>query len=157
MAERKWPSQFVVKKAEDPDPLPVFKFWVEMKSIVVAEFKECSGLRLERSVEPVEEGGVNDRVHQLPGRNKYSNIVLKYGVMQTDELWKWYQEGLLDGKVKRINFTILLRNVKGEVVKRWSVEDAFPVKWEGPSLNVEGNQVAIETLEIVHHGLKLSE
>jgi len=157
MAERKWPSQFVVKKAEDPDPLPVFKFWVEMKSIVVAEFKECSGLRLERSVEPLEEGGVNDRVHQLPGRNKYSNIVLKYGVMQTDELWKWYQEGLLDGKVKRINFTILLRNVKGEVVKRWSVEDAFPVKWEGPSLNVEGNQVAVETLEIAHHGLKLSE
>ena len=157
MAERKWPSQFVVKKAEDPDPIPVFKFWVEMKSIVVAEFKECSGLRLERSVEPLEEGGVNDRVHQLPGRNKYSNIVLKYGVMQTDELWKWYQEGLLDGKVKRINFTILLRNVKGEVVKRWSVEDAFPVKWEGPSLNVEGNQVAVETLEIAHHGLKLSE
>ena len=157
MAERKWPSQFVVKKAEDPDPFPVFKFWVEMKSIVVAEFKECSGLRLERSIDTVEEGGVNDRVHQLPGRNKYSNIVLKYGVMQTDELWKWYQEGLLDGKVKRINFTILLRNVKGEVVKRWSVEDAFPVKWEGPSLNVEGNQVAVETLEIVHHGLKLSE
>lgn len=157
MAERKWPSQFVVKKAEDPDPLPVFKFWVEMKSIVVAEFKECSGLRLERSIDTVEEGGVNDRVHQLPGRNKYSNIVLKYGVMQTDELWKWYQEGLLDGKVKRINFTILLRNVKGEVVKRWSVEDAFPVKWEGPSLNVEGNQVAVETLEIAHHGLKLSE
>jgi phage tail-like protein len=108
-------------------------------------------------VEPIEEGGVNDRVHLLPGRNKYSNITLKYGVMQTDELWKWYQEGLLDGKVKRINFTILLRNVKGEVVKRWSVEDAFPVKWEGPSLNVEGNQVAVDTLEIAHHGLKLSE
>jgi phage tail-like protein len=157
MAERKWPSQFVVKKADDPDPLPVFKFWIEMKSIVVAEFHECSGLRLERAVETIEEGGVNDRVHLLPGRNKYSNIVLKYGVMHSDELWKWYQEGLLDGKVQRINFTILLRDVKGDVAKRWSVEDAFPVKWEGPSLNVEGNQVAVETLEIAHHGLKLSE
>ena len=50
-----------------------------------------------------------------------------------------------------------LRGVDGTVVKRWNVDDAFPVKWEGPSLNVEGNQVAVETLEIAHHGLKLSE
>jgi len=146
-----------LRDSSKPDPVAAFKFWVEIKSIVVAEFKECSGLRMERDYEKIEEGGVNDRWHWLPGRNKYSNITLKYGVMHSNELWNWYQEGLYDGKVKRITFSILLRNVKGEVIRRWNVAEGFPVKWEGPSLNVESNQVAIETLEIAHHGLTLSE
>jgi phage tail-like protein len=150
-------QSFVTKTTGDPDPVAMFKFWVEIKSIVVAEFKECSGLRLERTVETIEEGGVNDRVHYLPGRNKYSNIVLKYGVMSSNELWNWFQEGLYDGKVKRVNFSILLRDVKGDVVKRWNVTDGYPVKWEGPSLNVESSQVAVETLEIAHHGLTLGQ
>jgi phage tail-like protein len=154
---QKLTQSFVTKKSSDADPVAMFKFWVEIKSIVVAEFKECSGLRLERTVETIEEGGVNDRVHVLPGRNKYSNITLKYGVVHSNELWNWYQEGLYDGKVKRVNFSILLRDVKGDVVKRWNVKEGFPVKWEGPSLNVESSQVAIETLEIAHHGLTLGE
>jgi phage tail-like protein len=150
-------QSFVTKAKTDADPVPLFKFWIEMQSIVVAEFKECSGLRLERAVETVEEGGVNDRAHIFPGRNKYSNVVLKYGVMHSNELWDWYQEGLYDGKVKRVNFSILLRDVKGDVVKRWNIKEGFPVKWEGPSLNVESSQVAIETLEIAHHGLTMGE
>lgn len=146
---------FVMKNASDADPLPVFKFWVEMEKVVVAEFKECSGLRMERDYEKIEEGGVNDHWTWLPGRNKYSNIVLKYGVMASDALWNWYQEGLYDGKVNRVDFSIVLRNVKGEEAKRWNVAAGFPVKWEGPSLNVESNQVAVDTLEIAHHGLTL--
>jgi phage tail-like protein len=149
-------KSFVTKLASDADPIPVFKFWIEINGIVEAEFKECSGLRLERKVEPYEEGGVNDYVHQLPGRNSYVNIVLKYGVTSSNEVWNWYQEGLYDGKVTRKDFSILLRGVDGQVVKTWNVSKGFPVKWEGPSLNVEGNQVAVETLEIAHHGLKLA-
>lgn len=129
-----------------PEPVPVFKFWVEIESIVVAEFKECSGLSMQRDYEKLEEGGVNDRWHWLPGRNKYNNITLKYGLMHSTELWDWYQEGLYDGKVNRINFSILLRDATGTVAKRWDVIKGFPVRWEGPSLNVETNQVAIETL-----------
>jgi phage tail-like protein len=150
-------KSFVSKLARDADPIPVFKFWIEINGIVEAEFKECSGLRLERRVEEVEEGGVNDHVHILPGRNKYANIVLKYGVTLSNEVWNWYQEGLYDGKVTRKDFSILLRGIDGQVAKTWNVSKGFPVKWEGPALNVEGSQVAVETLEIAHHGLQLAE
>lgn len=150
-------TPYAVKKADEPDPFPAFKFWVEMESIVVAEFKDCSGLRMERTVETLEEGGVNDHVHVLPGRNKYSNIVLKYGVMHSNELWDWYREGLYDGKVNRINFSIILRDPSGQVEKRWNVVEGFPVKWEGPQLSTESNQVAVESLEIAHHGLSMGE
>lgn len=150
-------QNYVVKAPDEPSTGLAFKFWIELKSIVVAEFKECRGLRMEREFQKVEEGGVNDRVHILPGRSKYFNIALKHGITHSRELWDWYREGLYDGKVKRVNFSILLRNVEGDVVRRWDVLDAFPVKWEGPSLNTESNQVAIESLEIAHHGLQLGE
>ena len=150
-------QSFVTKPADEPSPALAFKFWIEIESIVVAEFKECCGLSLERDVQRVEEGGVNDRVHILPGRTKQSNIVLKYGVTDSTKLWDWYQDGLYDGKVKKINFSILLRNVEGDVLRRWNIKEGFPVKWEGPQLNTETNQVAIETLEIAHHGLELGK
>jgi phage tail-like protein len=146
---------FVTKKASDPDPFPVFKFWVEIDSIIVGQFQECNGLRMERAVETIEEGGVNDHVHLLPGRNKYSNITLKNGMITSDELWKWYQEGLFDAKVKRVNFSILLIDIKGDVVKRWNVLQGFPTKWEGPQFTTDSNQIAVETIEIAHHGLTL--
>ena len=153
-------QSFVTKKADDPDPAPLFKFWVEMQSIVVAEFKECSGLSVEREVEQVKEGGSNHYVHILPGRLKYTNITLKHGIADPDisaTLWKWFQEGLYDGKVKRVDLSIHLRNVKGEIVQRWNVTGAYPVKWQGPQFNTETSQVAIETLELAHHGVKLGE
>ncbi len=147
----------VVKKAGESDPFPIYKFWVEIESIIVAQFQECSGLRLERTVETVEEGGVNDHFQILPGRNKYSNIILKNGMMETNALWEWYQEGLYHANVKRINFSILLRDVKGDVVKRWNVVDGFPVKWEGPQFNSDSRDLAVETLEIAHHGLLMEK
>jgi phage tail-like protein len=157
MAAPKLTQKFVVKEAAEKDPAPAYKFWVEMESKVVAEFKECGGLRVERKVQTYKEGGVNHYLHKLPGQIEYSNITLKYGVLEDQSLWNWFQQGLLEGKVDRINFSILLRDVSGEVVRRWNVVDAFPVKWEGPQLNSEGNQTSIETLEVAHHGLKLGE
>jgi phage tail-like protein len=146
---------YVTKLASAADPFPVYKFWIEIDSVIVGQFQECSGLRMERAVETIEEGGVNDHVHLLPGRNKYSNITLKNGMVSSDELWSWYQEGLFDAKVKRVNFSILLRDVKGDVAKRWNIIQGFPVKWEGPQFTTDSNQIAVETLEIAHHGLTL--
>ena len=38
---------------------------------------------------------------------------------------------------------------------RWHLRDAWPVKFEGPTLNATGNEVAIETLELAHEGLEI--
>jgi len=146
----------VAKEKTLEDLFPVFKLWVEVDSVVEAGFREVSGLRLERKVEEVEEGGVNDRWHFLPGRTRQGNIVLKYGLTTSQTLWDWYQAGINDLKITRHKVTILVRGPDGKVVKAWSAADAFPVKWEGASLNVETNQVAIETLEIAHHGLTVT-
>ena len=54
-----------------------------------------------------------------------------------------------------IAVTVSLMGPNGQPVRSWSFADAFPVKWTGPNLNASSNQVATETLEIVHAGLQV--
>ncbi len=137
-------------------PAQAFRFYVEISGIVTAEFTECSGLDMTREVKEYQEGGTNDFVYKLPGRTSYSNITLRRGITYTRELWDWYMAGLYDGKVKRINFSIILGNGELKKVKQWDVFEAFPVKWSGADLSTETLQVALETIEIAHHGINLS-
>ena len=85
-----------------------------------------------------------------------SKITLKHG-LAGNELWNWFQEGLYDGKVVRRNISIKLYSTDRSKVKEWTLDNAYPVKWTGPTLNSAGNEVAIETLELVHHGLQMKE
>lgn len=138
------------------DPAVAFKFHVEIAGVIEASFTECSGLGMEREVYTYEEGGVNDYVHKLPGRTKYTNVVLKRGMTNSSELWAWYQRGLHDGKVSLRNISIILYERDGQVAQRWNLSRSYPVKWTGPAFKSDSSQAAIETLELVHHGITRS-
>jgi phage tail-like protein len=143
----------------DVDPVAGFKFSVKLGGKTVAWFTECSGLSMERGVYTHEEGGVNTHVHQLPDRCKYTSVTLKRGVAESDAddlLWKWFQEGLYDGKVKRENVSIYLHSTDRKQVMHWDLTRAFPTKWTGPDLKSADNSVAIETLQLVHEGMTVS-
>jgi phage tail-like protein len=60
----------------------------------------------------------------------------------------------MDGKITRRNGSIILLNDAGEEKMRGNFTAGWPAKWTGPSFNATSNEVAIETLEIVHEGLK---
>jgi|GEM_PF-239572 len=141
---------------EGRDPAQVFRFFVQIESIIAAEFLECGGLTMDREVLEHVEGGVNNFTYKLPGRVKYSNITLKRGITYSRALWEWYCKGLYDCRVLRKNISIILGNPEGRIAKQWNVIGAYPIKWSGPTLNTETNQVASETLELAHHGLELS-
>lgn len=138
------------------DPISGFKFGVEIEGIIKGWFTECSGLSVKRGTISHKEGGVNDYVHKLPDRVEQSDITLKRGVAQ-NELWNWFQEGLYDGKVKRCNVSIILYNNDRTQAKRWNLIKAYPIEWTGPDLKTDSNQVAIETLKIVHHGMDVAD
>lgn len=135
------------------DPAITFKFWVESKGVIVGAFTKCTGLSTERDTEQYEEGGVNDYVHILPGRIKYSNIILSRGITYANDLWEWYKPA--NGKLRVANVTIMLWSRQGDVVRRWSIDKAYPVKWSGPDFSTDSNEVAIETLELAHHGIRV--
>ncbi len=136
------------------DPFPAFRFEVTLDDEPAGGFSECTGLQLETEVQDYQEGGLNEFVRKFPTRVKQSNLVLKRGIVDR-RLWDWYY-ALAEGKVDLRGGSILVRDPAGdEVLVRWEFVDAFPCKWQGPDLNATQNNVAVETLELCHQGLKL--
>jgi phage tail-like protein len=118
-----------------------------------AYFRSVSGLSMEIEVVEFREGGSND-VHKLPGRVKYPNLVLKQGFSGASELQKWAFR-IAAGQFEHKNATIVISDQKGQPVARYTLTNAFPAKWEGPDLDASSNEIAIETIEIAHEGLRL--
>jgi phage tail-like protein len=146
----------IVEAKNRTDPIPGFSFTVEIGGEIQGWFTECTGLSVERKVDPKPEGGVNDFVHQLPGRLQQSKITLKHG-LAGNELWEWFQKGMYDAKVERRNISIVLYNSDLTKKKWWDLDNAFPVKWTGPSLASDKVEITVESLELVHHGLKMND
>jgi phage tail-like protein len=136
-----------------PDPVGELRFKVTLPGRDLGRFRECTGLAAEIECKDYNEGGVNDRVHKLPTRMKYPNLVLKRGVTYEDALLKWLWQ--TQHKTERINVTVALMGPDGKPVRSWVFNEAFPIKWTGPNMNASSNAVATETLEIVHAGLQM--
>jgi phage tail-like protein len=140
------PSEFL-------DPQGNYNFHVEVGGISRAAFHEATGL--DSSVDVIEhrEGGWNLSPRKLPGQTKHANIVLKWGLSTDRELVDWHQR-IVEGEIDRRDGSIVLLNRRGEEVARWNFVRAWPAKYTGPAFNAEGNDVAIETLEIAHEGVR---
>lgn len=112
---------------------------------------KCEGLAVEYEVFEYQEGGLNDYVHRLPGRCKYSNVRLTRPLDgNSSDLAGWVST--LRRSVQRDQATITLLDPDGDEVCHWTLAEACPVKWTGPTLDVGGNQVATEVLELAHNG-----
>lgn len=133
------------------DPFLSFRFQISLDALPVGGFSECSGIQLETEIHDYPEGGLNSHVHKFPTRTKQTNIILKRGIVDW-ELWEWYYQ-LTQGEMKFRTCTITLLDASGaETVAKWEFKQAFPHKWSGPELNAAQNNVAVETLELCHHG-----
>jgi phage tail-like protein len=144
--------------AKRQDPLPNYAFRVLVDDLPAAEFSECSGLEMTVKFDEVREGGQNGFVHKLPGRVEYGNLVLKRGYARSGELLKWClqvpQTLQEEVRLKRRKVTVqLVEQASRSTIVQWIFDDAYPVKWSGPSLKASENGVAIESLELAHRGL----
>lgn len=119
-------------------------------------FQEVGGLGAEISTEEVTEGGENRFVHRLPTRAKYSNLVLKRGLLTDSRLFNWISNavenieanpGVADEEPTTVNVTLL--NEKHEpLVDTYSFVRAWPVKWSVSDFKAMDNSIVIETLEL---------
>jgi phage tail-like protein len=115
-------------------------------------FQEVSGLKAEFVTEDVVEGGQNRFVHRLPVRTRYSNLVLKRGVVVFGSRLANWLSGCFDGglaqPVARQDVIVLLLNGKGDPLIKWWVHGAWPVTWEHSPLQSSENEVLAETIEL---------
>ncbi|SDZ21581.1 conserved hypothetical phage tail region protein [Micromonospora pattaloongensis] len=126
-------------------------FVVKIDDQDLGAFNTCDGLGCEVVVEQREEGGNNGHVWQLPTRMKFSNVKLSRPVTaESTKLMRWFS-GMANG-ITRKTATIEARTLEGTVIARWGLLDVIPVKWTGPQLSPDSPKVAVETLELAHHG-----
>ncbi|MBZ9713598.1 phage tail protein [Deinococcus multiflagellatus] len=127
------------------------RYHVAIDGLEHAAFNEVSGLQIETETMDFVEGGVNDRVLRLPVRSKMGNITLKRGVVSGQQLLEWYLS-VVNGYLDARNVTIIVYHPNGNVLVRFELLQAYPVKWSGPQFAGSGDAVAVETLELAHAG-----
>ena len=141
--------------AERRDPYRSFNFQLEIDGVTLGAFSEVSGLTAEGDAVDYREGtDVQQNVRKLPGLRKYTNLTLKRGYTQDKSLWRWYGN-IVNGQPDRRDVTIVLLNEARQPVLRWHAESAWINKIEGPSLKAAGNEIAMESVELVHEGLTI--
>ncbi|HRK81801.1 MAG TPA: phage tail protein [Saprospiraceae bacterium] len=140
-------------------PLPKFHYQVNYFGFEFG-FTEVSGLDFETEVIEYREGNA-PLYHKTkqPGLTKYSNITLKRGMFKGDnkefDHWKktfYFQEGKAEF---RGDCTISMLDEEHNPVFVWKAVKAWPSKVQSTDLKADGNEVAIETMELVHEGLSL--
>lgn len=129
------------------DPYKNFRFLLEIDGIVQAGFAECSGFGSEVEVIEYREGGDSSTVSKLRGKASYPDISLKWGVTDSRELYDWHQRAI-SGELDRKNGSVILLNDLGEEKVRWNFFNAWASKYEGPSLEAKGSDVAMDSITL---------
>ena len=138
-----------------------FHFKVEVLDLTpVADdlrFVEVGGLALEVATEEVPEGGENRFAQRYPGRAKYTDLVLKRGLLKSSEVWNWARQSIeeLDVQPKDVDVTLL--NADHEPLMTWHVVGAYPVKWSVSDLNATANSFVVETLTLAYRHFRLDK
>ncbi len=139
-------------------PMPKFMFEVDlgtdMKGIA---FQEVSGLDVENQI--IEYRKTNSPLFssvEMPGIVKYGNVTMKRGVFVNDNtFWNWHKEIGMN-TIKRRTVLIKLLDEAGDVTMQWELHNAWPTKITSTDLKSDGNEVAVDTIEIAYEQITIT-
>lgn len=136
------------------DPYRAYNFRLEIQALTEGSFAEASGLEVRVASIRYREGGAGGTIRQVPGPVEYGDVVLRYGLTSSRQLWDWMMT-VVTGNVERKNVSILMLDSDGvtEVV-RWNLINAWPSEWRGAPLDALNKEVAIESLTLVFESLE---
>lgn len=136
-------------------PLPKFYFQVKWDSEVMS-FQEVSGLDIEAQPIEYRHGDSPEfSVISMPGIKKSGKVTMKKGVFKSDnKFWDWFSQIKMN-TIKRLPVTISLLDEEGAPTMVWTLANAWPSKITGTDLKSDGNDVAVESIEIVHEGITI--
>lgn len=141
------------------DALGNYAFQVEVDGVIIAQFKEASGLSTE--VTPIEhlenKPGAIPVMKQLPGQVKYGPVTLKRGMTDDAGWWKWIKE-VQEGKIDsaRRNASVVLYDYERGEKLRFNMFNCWPSKVSVGGLQAGGSEVVIEEVTLVHERLEIA-
>jgi len=135
-------------------PLPKFYFTVTLGDDTSISFQEVDGLDSETQVIEYRHG--NSPIFypiKMPGLGKVGNVTLRKGIFVNDaKFWTWYNEIKLN-TIARRTVTIALLDETATPKMTWTLNNAWPTKITGTDLKSEGNEVAVESIEVAYETL----
>ena len=114
-------------------------------------FQEVSGLDVELEMEPIKEGGQNRFTHQLPVRNRYTDITLKRGLFIGSGITLWCKNAIEDFVFVPTNVLISLLTPEHIPLQSWYVVNAIPKKIQVSNFNAQENSVVVESLVLSYN------
>jgi len=137
-------------------PLPRFHFQVDWGGSKMS-FTEVTGLVVEREkIEYRHSDSKDFSKISMPGLLKNSTITLKRGKFENDfDFNSWMDEITNERVENRRDVTIRLMNEKHEPVAVWTAIRCFPLKVTAPDLKSDANEIAVESIELAHEGLRI--
>ncbi|MDF3027004.1 MAG: phage tail protein [Fluviicola sp.] len=143
-------------KQDNVWPLPKFYFQVKLGDKEVP-FQEVSGLDIEAQIIEYRHGNSKEfSTIKMPGIKKTGNVTLKKGVFVKDNgFWDWFNKIKMN-TIERQTVVISLLDEAGAPTMVWTLNNAWPTKITGTDMKSDGNEVAVETVEIAHEGLTIA-
>jgi len=131
-----------------------YRYIVEIDDFARAAFTKCSALEAEVGKVETWEGGALT-AHKEPGRVTYSDVTLERGVTEDQDCYSWFKQviaaykdtGLVAPEFYR-NLDIVQQDRAGNEVRRWSLEEAWPVKFVAGEWDNEADESVIEMLTL---------
>jgi phage tail-like protein len=122
-------------------------------------FSDVSGLGTELTVAEYRNGNdPENHVRKVPGVHKVSDVTLKRGIVNSEDLWAWMEQARRTGVAAQRTVTITLRDEANQPVQSWTLRGVVPLKWTGPTLAAKGGgDVAMEELVLSAEALVFGE
>jgi phage tail-like protein len=138
-------------------PSPKFYFSVQLGNHVTGSFQEAIAHESETEVVEYRHGNSPSFYPiKMPGLGRVGNVTLRKGIFASDTaFWAWYNEIKLN-TIQRQTVVINLLDDAGTPKMTWTLNNGFPTKITGDDLKSEGNEVAIESLELAYETLVVS-
>lgn len=148
-------------------PIHLFRFHVEFRreedddvKVAKGAFSECTGLEATMEAKVIKAGGANYGAYQRAGRVTFATVILKRGITNSRDLWKWFSHVNEQGKFAyRLDVKILVfdevLDVSRDPYMTIELFRALPVKFKSGDLNARATDVGIEELHLAHEGLAI--
>lgn len=138
-------------------PLPKFYFDVKLGDDASVTFQEVDGLESETQIIEYRHG--NSPIFapiKMPGLKQSGNVTMRKGIFTNDDkFWQWYSEIKLN-TVERRTVVVSLLDEQGAPNMIWTLNNAWVTKLTGTDLKSDGNEVAVESIEVAYETLKVS-